>query len=110
MGALDVAEPMWEPEPFCDDPEPIVEPEQTYENVTEANLPIVNQSPIVERQETSDTVSNVPKTHNFRLESDIMPRSVLRLLNQFVTVNDATNELSQSRSQALLMLSNQKNR
>ncbi|KAG4065693.1 hypothetical protein HA402_012371 [Bradysia odoriphaga] len=152
MDVPDEAEPILEPESFCD-PAPIVEPAENYEHVAdhEPNLPSVHRSPIIarqapvieghspvierqssaierqapvierqspvierqspvnERQEMSAQVSNVPRTQNFRLESDIVPRRVLRLLSQFVTVN-ATNELCNSGSQAMLMLNNQKNR
>lgn len=126
MDVPDEAEPILEPEPFCD-LEPITEPEHTYENVPEhkpntpsanrsqiidrheQNLPSVNRSPIMDRQDSPPMVSYVSATRNVRLESDVIPRSVIRLLNQFVTVS-ATDELRKTTSQALLMLNNQKNR
>ncbi|XP_037026715.1 uncharacterized protein LOC119067692 isoform X1 [Bradysia coprophila] len=67
------------------------------------------QAPTTEHQQMSTPVPNVLRTQNFRLESDIIPRRVLQLLNQFITVS-ATNELCRSGSQVALMLNNQKNR
>ncbi len=103
--------PMMEPEPFYDS-QPIVEEavsipkRQRKQQKPELDLPSVNDSPTVERQRSIAT-SN--ESRNCRIDSALVPRNVLRLLNQFVTVN-ATNEPCKSSSEELFVQQNHRNR
>lgn len=112
MYESDEDEPMFEPEPIVEptfEPEPIVEPnfERGPEADYEPNLPSLNHSRIIEPQRKSVIVAK-KQTERSYLANENIPRAVLRLLNQFVTIN--TEQPSKYGAQAMFVLKNQQNR
>lgn len=112
MDVFDDAAPILEPYHTLDS-QSIIDPQPTIERIVyrgsehEPNLPSINRSQIIEP--TPVTVPDPPMTRNCRLASEIVPRTVIQLLNQFVSfTNDATTSMDVS--QANFVLKNQQNK
>lgn len=95
--AMDVPEPDDEPAPILN---------HTAAEPQEAILPSVNQSVTMDPKQTTP-IAPSQQIQRYIPATDVIPRSVIRILQNFVTVNDAELPLG---SQPMSMLKNQQKR